>query len=97
MAKGLAVGLNKGHVVSSIEVASWQPGKNPRKRVSLIRKVIKEICGKSSYEKKIIELLKQKKANSNKKAYKLAKKSLGTHKRAIKKRTELTEYLARTQ
>jgi large subunit ribosomal protein L36e len=61
----------------------------------LIRKVIAEICGKAPYERKIIEMLKQKKANSNKKAYKLAKKSLGTHKRATKKRSELNEYLAR--
>lgn len=43
MAKGLAVGLNKGHVVSSIEVPSWQNGKAPRKRVSVIRKVISEL------------------------------------------------------
>ncbi len=95
MAKGLAIGLNKGHIVTSIEVPSWTVGKNPRKRVSTIRKVIKEITGKAPYERKIIELLKQKKANSAKKAYKLAKKSLGTHKRATKKRTELTEFLAR--
>lgn len=95
MAKGLAIGLNKGHIVTSIETPSWVPGKAPRKRVTLIRKVVKEITGKSAYEKKIIELLKQKKANSSKKAYKLAKKSLGTHKRALKKRSELTEFLAR--
>ncbi len=95
MAKGLAVGINKGHVVTSIEVPSWQAGKSPRKRVTVIRKVIKEITGKAPYERKIMELLKQKKANSAKKAYKLAKKSLGTHKRAQKKRSELNEYLAR--
>ncbi len=93
MAKGLAVGLNKGHVVSSIEVPSQHVTKQPRKRVTLIRKVIGELAGRSPYEKKILELLKQKKANSNKKAYKLAKKSLGTHKRATKKRNELTEML----
>jgi large subunit ribosomal protein L36e len=95
MAKGLAIGLNKGHIVTSIETPSWIPSKAPRKRVTLIRKVIKEITGKSPYERKIIEMLKQKKANSSKKAYKLAKKSLGTHKRAQKKRNELTEFLAR--
>ena len=94
MAKGLAVGLNKGHVVSSIEVSSKSvKSTTPRKRVTLIRKVIGEISGRSPYERKIIELLKQKKANSNKKAYKLAKKSLGTHKRATRKRNELTELL----
>ena len=95
MAKGLAVGLNKGHVVTSIEASSRLICKNPRKRVTLIRKVVKEITGKAPYERKIMELLKQKKANSAKKAYKLAKKSLGTHKRATKKRSELNEYLAR--
>jgi large subunit ribosomal protein L36e len=95
MARGLAIGINKGHVVTSIEVPSWAPGKNPRKRVSLIRRVIREITGKAPYERKIIELLKQKKANSSKKAYKMAKKSLGTHKRAQKKRNELAEFLAR--
>jgi large subunit ribosomal protein L36e len=93
MAKGLAVGLNKGHIVSSIEVPSTLTTKSPRKRVTLIRKVISEISGRSPYERKIIELLKQKKANSNKKAYKLAKKSLGTHKRASRKRNELSELL----
>ncbi len=95
MAKGLAVGLNKGHIVTSIETPSRVHGKNPRKRVNLIRKVVKEITGKAPYERKILELLKQKKANASKKAYKMAKRSLGTHKRAQKKRTELTEYLAR--
>ena len=93
MAKGLAVGLNKGHVVSSIEVPSQEVHRNPRKRVTLIRKVIAEIAGRSPYERKIIELLKQKKANSSKKAYKMAKKSLGTHKRATKKRNELADLI----
>ena len=44
----------------------------------------------------IIEVLKQtKQSNSQKKAYKLAKKALGTHKRAIRKRTELQEFIAK--
>ena len=62
-----------------------------RKRVSQIRKVISEITGRSQYEKKIIELIKQSKASAAKKAYKLAKRRLGTHKRALRKRAELTE------
>ena len=95
MAKGLAVGLQKGYVVSKIEVPSWQATKRPRKRVSLIRKVVSEITGRIPYERKIIELLKQSRANAQKKAYKLAKKSLGTHKRAQKKKNELSEYLSR--
>ncbi len=66
-----------------------------RKRVSVIRKVISELVGKSPYEKKIIEVLKLKQANSNKKAYKFAKKRLGSHKRALKKRDELTDFINR--
>lgn len=38
-----------------------------------------------------MEVLNLRQNNSNKKAYKLAKKRLGSHKRAIKKREELTE------
>ncbi len=41
-----------------------------------------------------MELLKQSKSNSNKKAYKMAKKCLGTHKRAQKKRSYLTDVIA---
>ena len=40
-----------------------------------------------------MEILKLRHANSNKKAYKLAKKRLGSHKRAIKKRDELAEVI----
>lgn len=28
MAKGLAVGINRGYVTTKIEVPSWAPGKN---------------------------------------------------------------------
>ena len=96
MAKGLAIGLNKGHIVNKIEVPSWVALKPKRKRVTVVRRVIAEICGRSPFEKKIIEVLKQtKQTNSQKKAYKLAKKSLGTHKRAMKKRSELQDFIAK--
>jgi large subunit ribosomal protein L36e len=93
MAKGLAVGLNKGYVVSKIEVPSKRINKNPRKRVKLIRKIVAEISGRSAYERKVIEILKQGHSNSQKKAYKLCKKRLGTHKRGMRKRQELTDYI----
>ena len=64
------------------------------KRTRVVRRVITEIAGRSPYERKIMELLKQSKSNSNKKAYKMAKKCLGTHKRAQKKRSYLTDVIA---
>ena len=94
MAKGLAMGLNKGHVLTKIEVPSKVTEKKPRKRVSVIRKVIKEITGHAPYERKVMEILKQSKANKQKLAYKLCKKALGAHKRAIKKREELQSAVA---
>jgi large subunit ribosomal protein L36e len=94
MAKGLAMGLNKGHIVTKIEIPSWQEIKRPRKRLSVVRKIIHEITGHAPYERKIMEMLKQSKQSSQKKAYKLAKKSLGTHRRALRKRNELQEAVA---
>ena len=91
MAKGLAMGLNKGHIVTKIEIPSWQEIKRPRKRLSVVRKIVHEITGHAPYERKIMEMLKQSKQSSQKKAYKLAKKSLGTHRRALRKRNELQE------
>ena len=82
-------------VVSKIEKPSRVKVQRPRKRVAVIRQVIHEICGHKPYERKIMELLKQSKANTQKKAYKLAKKSLGTHKRALRKRNELQEAVQR--
>ena len=94
MAKGIAMGLNKGHIVTKIETPSWQDIKRPRKRLSVVRKIIHEITGHAPYERKIMEMLKQSKQSAQKKAYKLAKKCLGTHRRAIRKRNELQEAVA---
>ncbi len=88
------MGLNKGHIVTKIEIPSWQEIKRPRKRLSVVRKIVHEITGHAPYERKIMEMLKQSKQSSQKKAYKLAKKSLGTHRRALRKRNELQEAVA---
>ena len=94
MAKGLAMGINKGHVLTKIEVSSYKKEKRPRKRINVIRKIIHEICGHAPYERKAMEILKQSKANGQKLAYKLLKKSLGTHRRALRKREELQTAVA---
>jgi hypothetical protein len=42
-------------------------------------------------------LIRQGKAAAGKKAYKLAKKALGTHRRASRKRNELTEFVNKSR
>ncbi|KAM3282366.1 hypothetical protein P3S67_026011 [Capsicum chacoense] len=79
---GLSVGLNKGHIVTKKALA---PRPSERK-------------GKTSnfapYEKRITELLK---VGKDKRALKAAKRKLGTHKRAKKKREELSTVLRKTR
>lgn len=48
--------------------------------------MIREVAGFAPYEKRITELLK---VGKDKRALKLAKRKLGTHKRAKKKREEM--------
>ncbi|KAH9654918.1 60S ribosomal protein L36 [Citrus sinensis] len=74
---GLFVGLNKGHIVTKKELP---------KRVHFVRTVIREVAGFAPYEKMITELLK---VGKDKRALKVAKRKLGTHKRAKKKARNL--------
>ncbi|KAL9411701.1 hypothetical protein AB3S75_045326 [Citrus x aurantiifolia] len=82
---GLFVGLNKGHIVTKKELPPRPAdckGKTS-KRVHFVRTVIREVAGFAPYEKMITELLK---VGKDKRALKVAKRKLGTHKRAKKKR-----------
>ncbi len=47
------------------------------------------MVGFSPYEKRIIELLKVGTSKESKKAYRFAKRKLGTHTRALRKRAEM--------
>ena len=60
------------------------------KRVSMVRGLIREVAGFAPYEKRITELLK---VGKDKRALKVAKRKLGTHKRAKKKREEMAGVL----
>ncbi|EOX95975.1 Ribosomal protein L36e family protein isoform 2, partial [Theobroma cacao] len=92
---GLFVGLNKGHVVTKKELAprpSDRKGKTS-KRVHFVKSLIREVAGFAPYEKRITELLK---VGKDKRALKVAKRKLGTHKRAKKKREEMSSVLRKT-
>lgn len=59
-------------------------------RSKVVRQVIKEVAGFAPYERRILELLR---IGKDKRALKFAKKRLGTHLRAKRKREELSEVL----
>mmetsp|Transcript_120102 Transcript_120102/g.375539 ORF Transcript_120102/g.375539 Transcript_120102/m.375539 type:complete len:84 (+) Transcript_120102:90-341(+) len=63
-------------------------------RNALIKEVIREVAGFAPYERRMIELLKIGSASTFKRALKLAKKRLGTHRRGKKKREEMSEAVA---
>ncbi|KAL9688937.1 hypothetical protein QQ045_033364 [Rhodiola kirilowii] len=84
--------LNKGHIVTKKELAprpSDRKGKTS-KRVHFVRSLIREVAGFAPYEKRITELLK---VGKDKRALKVAKRKLGTHKRAKRKREEMSSVL----
>lgn len=90
---GIAVGLNKGHIVTkrtpAPRRATLTKGKSTV-RSGVIKEVVREVCGFAPYEKRIIELLR---IGKDKRALKFAKKRLGTHLRAKRKREEMSEAL----
>merc|ERR1712173_115180 len=86
----MGVGLDRGHKVTKLKPAAKpsQRKGNKSKRVKFIRDVIREVAGFAPYERRCMELLK---VNKDKRALKFCKKRLGTHKRAKRKREEMTK------
>ncbi|OWB54365.1 hypothetical protein B5S28_g212 [[Candida] boidinii] len=97
MAKsGIAVGLNKGHKVTAKEVApkiSYRKGALS-KRTAFVRSIVREVSGLAPYERRVIELIRN---AGEKRAKKLAKKRLGTQKRAKAKVEEMNNIIAESR
>eukprot|EP00123_Amoebidium_parasiticum_P006886 comp17722_c0_seq1/m.17654 comp17722_c0_seq1/g.17654 ORF comp17722_c0_seq1/g.17654 comp17722_c0_seq1/m.17654 type:complete len:106 (-) comp17722_c0_seq1:69-386(-) len=92
-ATGTAVGLKKGYPTTKcakrVKPSHRKGGLS--KHVKFVRDVIREVSGFAPYERRIIELLR---VSKDKRALKLAKKRLGTHRRGKAKREEMTNVLA---
>merc|ERR1712137_1217990 len=89
---GIAVGIGKGHTVTSKDKALRPASRKGSlgKRVKFVRSVVREVAGLAPYEKRLCELLR---VGRDKRALKLAKKKLGTHLRAKRKREEMAAVL----
>jgi large subunit ribosomal protein L36e len=90
----IAVGLKRGYQVTK-RVPPPRPARRKgvtSRRVKAVREIIREVCGFSPYEKRIMELLRN---NLDKRALKFAKRRLGTHSRGKKKREELQGVIQR--
>ncbi|MES1907432.1 MAG: hypothetical protein MHM6MM_000549 [Cercozoa sp. M6MM] len=92
---GIASGANKGHIVTPKQPREQQSRNKGRlsQRNKIVRQVIRQTCGFAPYEKRVMEILKSDVVGCEKKATKLAKKRLGTLKRAQRKVSELQAIL----
>jgi large subunit ribosomal protein L36e len=93
---GIATGINKGHKVTVKQVKPKPSQKKGTlsKRTKFVRDLVREVVGFAPYEKRVMELLKNSK---DKKARKLAKKRLGTLRRAKKKVDDLNNVIAESR
>ena len=96
--KGIAVGQNKGHIVTKRAKVIRHANRKGflSQRVKTVRAVIRDTCGFTAYERRIMELLKGGGNNPQKRAYKYAKMKLGAHTRARSKVKEMEEALAKS-
>ena len=62
------------------------PSQRLSKRVKMVRSLVSEVVGMSPYERRMLDMLKTGGASADKRMYKFAKRRLGSHKRALKKR-----------
>eukprot|EP00341_Mesodinium_pulex_P007640 CAMPEP_0116889604 /NCGR_PEP_ID=MMETSP0467-20121206/143_1 /TAXON_ID=283647 /ORGANISM="Mesodinium pulex, Strain SPMC105" /LENGTH=67 /DNA_ID=CAMNT_0004556531 /DNA_START=158 /DNA_END=361 /DNA_ORIENTATION=- len=57
----------------------------------MVRELVGEVLGMSPYEKRLLDMLKTGGVGAEKRMYKFAKRRLGSHKRALKKREQIKD------
>jgi len=95
----IALGKNKGHKTTRIQPRTRPVSTKAKigKRTKLVRQIISQVAGVSGYEKRVIEYLKAGSLKDTKRALKVTKKALGTHRRAKLKRENLMNLLRAQQ
>ena len=96
----IAIGKNKGHKTTRIQAKRARPVSTKAKigkRTKLVRQIISQVSGVTGYEKRVIEYLKAGSLKDTKRALKVTKKALGTHRRAKIKRENLMNLLRAQQ
>ena len=96
---GLFVGRNKGRLVTRPQKMTWKTRPVTRKgklakRNDAVRAVIRDVAGFTPLEKRMMELIRSGIAIKEKKAVKLARKRIGTHRRATFTRDRLVTAIA---
>merc|ERR1712232_1043397 len=89
-AQAIAVGLNRGHKLATRQLKARPAATKGKstKRTKFVRELIREVSGFAPYEKRVMELLRN---GLDKRALRASKRRLGTHHRALKKRSELMD------
>lgn len=93
---GIAVGANKGHKVTPKTVAKKPSARKgyTSQRTTFVRSLVAEVTGLAPYERRLIELIRN---SQDKRAKKLAKRKLGTHKRAKAKFESMQKVIAESR
>ena len=94
----MAVGLNHGHLITRPAKMEWKTRPALRKgykskRNAFIREVIHEVAGHSPLEKRMLEMIRTGVASKEKRAGKLARAKLGTHRRAMHMKQSLSDFV----
>ena len=91
---GYFIGTDRGHITTPCKPDKRvKHRKNKGNRVTFIRNIVREVVGFAPYEKRLMDLLRADDSKRAKKGVQIARKRLGTHKRALHKQAELQKII----